>query len=226
MLGLIFAAQLAAVQPASNSVELTLSVVGSSEVPAQGYQVYAMMVRTGPSEAGDPDARPPLAELKELEAEKRDTCGSFYSIGFFGNDYYDETAEQITLEEATESLELPPFAPPTQYSGLFATREAADQALALLRPLRPTMLRAAPVLYNCDAALEQAKVDALGRSQQQAEVLAAAMGMKVAGIIKIEDEDDAQGALQLLSYYSARSGADDRTVATMARLRVTFSLVK
>lgn len=246
MIGLIFAAQLAAVVPASDSVELALSVEGSSEVPAQAYQVDAMVMQKAGQDAagGSPD---PLADVKQLEAGKREVCSFFGPLSFVGNEYYppeEEPIEDVAAGPIVEGAEAAPpedeaaspedesfweqnYGVPQRYTGLFATREDADRATGMLKTHKPTMLTTTPVLYECDEALQQAKIDALKRSQAQAQAMAEAMGMKVAGIVRIDDDEDNQAVIESLTrLYGGGAGEDERTVSTSARLRVTFKLVK
>jgi len=222
MLALILATQLAAVQPAGDTVELEILADGSAEVPAEGFQITAMVLQ---------DGRDVVEQLVKMEAPKRETCLPGSLLGFVGNEAFadegevEEESAQIPVDSGEADAE-PRFPAPVYYSGIFASRDKAEQALKLIRSKNSTMRGAAPVLYECEGVFERAKLDALVESAKEAAALADALGMQVAGVTRIADESDQTTvALELVSMYSTRD-FDRDTVKVTRRLKVVYLLRK
>lgn len=216
------AAQDAMPKPAAEGIEVELSVRGTIEVPAQGYRLGGLLfwdiVAPGDREAVE-------SRVAELEIRDRIVCLPDYPIGFVSNEVFVDDAPMfdpsVAEGDGTGQPEaLPAFDRLTSYSGLFATRAAAEEARALLKPRRKEALPLQPILFDCAEALDRARIAALAKSANEAEALAVAMGLRNAGVVRIEFADDDPGSAVISALRSGGASAD--TVAASVSIKATF----
>ena len=116
-------------QPASDTVEVELSVVGTAEVPAQGYRINAFLIRQSPGASEPVDTAAIIRQLEALEMAERETCLPPNPFGFVGNELATLASEAVEASEETGSA--PEGAPaewrlraPVPHSGLLPSSAA------------------------------------------------------------------------------------------------------
>jgi hypothetical protein len=230
------AAQSELLSPASDSVEVEIAGLGTVEAPAQGYRINAFLLR----EVGGAsvDVADIVRRLEELESVERKVCHPFSPLGFFGADLSAAGAEEEPLDVPAppedEAPEANPGDPeegsdwaayaPVSYSGLFASRAAVDSVRAVLRERGQRPATVQPVLFDCTAASEQARLAALRDSLKQVTSLAAALGMNVAGITRIAAANDDANLLVMSALSQMTNRGVNDTVEVQVPLRVTYRL--
>jgi hypothetical protein len=209
-------------RPAAESIEVEISATATAEVPAQAYRLAGFFL---PGGQGAPAATIPPVE--PFEMPDRQTCLPDYPMGFIGNEVFPPEVEGDAPEQAApdEAGDGAVFRAPKSYSGLFATRAAAEKARGLLAGERAGSLMIQPVLFDCAAVLEQATLAALGKSQAEAETLARALGMRNAGAVGIDVGEGEQALLLTVLRNAGSNGAAD-AVQAAASLTVTYRFVK
>ena len=187
-------------RPAADSIEIEVSASGTAEVPAQGYQVTAFFFPA-------------------------------YPLGFIGNELAVDTGDSLQQSEPdeevadeTQAANAPTLRVPGNYSGFFESRAAAERARALLQEGRPSTSSIQPVLFDCAEALEIAQLAALRKSQAEIELLARALGMRNAGVVRIEAGGGDQALVVFSALRSAESGGARDTVEAITSLKVTYRL--
>jgi hypothetical protein len=222
------AAQDALPAPASDSVQVELNAFGTAEVPAQAYRVSGL-VGAWPSQNGSPplsaaDRAAIEAQLEELEMRERESCLPSYPMGFVGNEI--ELAAAIDAEETGEAGEAGEGqaapATPRAYTGLFATRDRAEQARALIGRHASFPVQVQAVLFDCDASHESATLDALRKSRAEADRLARSLQLRNAGVVSISETAADYSVAMLSAFQSMRSGELTETVTVNAALKVTY----
>lgn len=234
MAGLLLISAVAALgalpQPASDTVEVELSVVGTAEVPAQGYRINAFLFRQPPGASEPVDTAAIIRQLEALEMPDRETCLPPNRFGFVGNELATLASEAVEASEETDSA--PEGAPaewrlraPVPHSGLLPSGAAVESAQAVLsnRRQRPAVIQ--PVLFECDAAFEQARLAALARSAEEVEPIAQALGMRVAGVTRIASDSQTNSLLVLTTLNHMNNASDpSETVDVQVSLNVTYRL--
>ena len=220
-------------RPAADSIEIEVSASGTAEVPAQGYQVTAFFFpgrQTGQTATGD-DPAALTQQLEQLDMPDRKVCLPAYPLGFIGNELAVDTGDSLQQSEPdeegadeTQAANAPTLRVPGNYSGFFESRAAAERARALLQEGRPSTSSIQPVLFDCAEALEIAQLAALRKSQAEIELLARALGMRNAGVVRIEAGGGDQALVVFSALRSAESGGARDTVEAITSLKVTYRL--
>lgn len=226
--------QAAAVQPASDSVEVEIAVTGTVEVPAQGYRLNAFLSRRQASSAEPVDTSALVKELEALETPERETCMPYNPYGLVGNELMAFGDEEEFADEDDDALAGAPEAvrvaeadrrarSPVPYAGLFASKADVERAQALIegRQQRRAILQG--VLFDCSEAFDQARLAALSASAEQVEPLARALGMRISGITRVASAPEDQSVLLVSAMFQFQTEPRD-TVKVQSALRVTYRL--
>ena len=225
--GMPLAAQDALPGPASDSVQVELNAVGSVEVPAQAYRVSGLVGawpgQGGPSPLSATDLASIEAQLEAMEMPERGSCLPSYPMGLVGNEAFAVAigAEQAGEAEEGGGAEAAP-ATPKAYSGLFATRDRAEQARELIREHASFPVQVLAILFDCDASHESATLDALRKSRAEADRLAQAMRMRNAGVVRISEATEDYSVAMLSAVQSMQSQELSETVRVSTVLKVTY----
>jgi hypothetical protein len=210
-------------EPASDSVEVKLTVQAVAAVPAQGYRMQAFLGGRTNTAADAVAILDAVAQVEAREIPDREICFPSYPFGFVGNELI-EAAAYAEEAEVEASGEAEASAVPRPYSGLFASREAAEEARRLLRPHSRVLPQVQAVLFDCTAAEESARLATLRKSQTEIEAIARALGMRNAGVSRIESPAEAQSLVIFSALRSAQAPAASDTIEMPAALTMTFRL--
>lgn len=224
---------------AGDSVELVVTTHGSAQVPADGYLVTAYHYDA----ASGVDFDSLRTRLAALESPRLTPCGPAGSVTntsqFVVNQYDLSDYASATVEMETHDMENEAGAAADAmaatgewstayteftYSAPVATRDAAEQAAAILSPLGIQVTGTSPFVADCDAGSSEARADALSQAVVVAQEMADAMGLRMGGIVGIEVGTDNYEALLLQAYEGATFNAQGDTVHSSASLKVTFRL--
>jgi hypothetical protein len=210
---------------AGDSVEVKLTVEGTAEVPAQSYGLSVLLV---PRPGTQLDLGALGARLEALEMPARETCLASFPMGFISNPIETSTVDlpMPDDEDLEADAEANAFAAASYYSGMFASRETAQEAQRLLRESSQAEGRVQPMLFDCEAAFDEARLAALRKSAAEADQLADALRLRNAGVTRIESATSDPNQLLLDVMRNAQSDTAEaaETVKVNASLTVTYRL--
>lgn len=238
MIGVFLAAALASQadlpKAAADTVEVEISSDGVAKIEPQAFQVAAFLgLPKNPADSGKAVDLPALkSRLARLEMPARDACMPSYPVGFIGNEAYADDTVSATESSGDASAtgwtlyspQNDPAMAPQRYSGLFATRAAANQAAELLRSQGHAQATMTPVLFDCADAIKQAQLDALAKAQTQIQPIADALGRRVLGVTRIEFSGGQSTIAFALAMSAFAPGGSPDKIEMPASAKVQFLL--